>query len=83
MAGATIDNCSSADADIETVFPETASISMEGYYLSGQANHFQVKDRKGGGTLHQFAVSDGANAFQLTYNSEILNWKVEAVDLGE
>ena len=44
---------------------------------------FRWIERKGGGPAYRFAVSDGSNAFQLTYNSEILNWKVEAVDLGE
>jgi len=42
---------------------------------------FSWKERKGGGPAYRFAVSDGANVFQLTYNSEYLQWKVEAVDL--
>ena len=40
------------------------------------------KERKGGGPAYRFAVSDGANAFQLTYNSECLNWRLEAADLS-
>ena len=44
---------------------------------------FRWKEHKGGGPAYRFAVSDGSSAFQLTYNSEFLNWKVAAVDLGE
>ena len=43
---------------------------------------FRWKERKGGGPAYRFAVSDGANAFQLTYDLENLAWKMEAVDLS-
>ena len=43
---------------------------------------FRWKERRGGSDIHRFAVSDGASAFQLTYNLENLAWKVEAVDLS-
>jgi hypothetical protein len=43
---------------------------------------FRWKERKGGADIHRFAVSDGTNAFQLIYNSERLDWKVEVVDLS-
>lgn len=41
---------------------------------------FKWEDREGKARLHHFAVSDGTNAFQLTYNSEHLTWKLLAVD---
>jgi hypothetical protein len=44
---------------------------------------FRWRERKGGAVIYRFAVSDGVNAFQLTYNSERLDWKVEAGDMGE
>ncbi len=42
---------------------------------------FRWKDREGRGAIHRFAVSDGANNFQLGYHSENLTWKLEAVDV--
>jgi len=43
---------------------------------------FRWKEHKGRMPTYRFAVSDGSNAFQLTYSSEYLNWSVEAVDLN-
>ena len=42
---------------------------------------FRWKDREGSGAVYRFAVSDGANTFQLGYHSGILTWKLEAVDI--
>jgi hypothetical protein len=42
---------------------------------------FRWKERREGATIHRFSVSDGSNVFQLTYNSDHLTWKLEAVDL--
>ena len=42
---------------------------------------FTWKDRDGRGAIYRFAVSDGANTFQLGYHSENLTWKLEAVDV--
>ena len=42
---------------------------------------FAWKDREGGGAVYRFAVSDGANAFQLGYHADNFTWKLEAVDV--
>jgi hypothetical protein len=38
------------------------------------------QERQGSAELLHFAVSDGANLFELTYNSSSLGWALAAVD---
>jgi hypothetical protein len=40
------------------------------------------QEREGEATLLRFAVSDGANLFELSFNSANRIWSLAAVDMG-
>ena len=42
---------------------------------------YSWSDSDGQVKRHHFAVSDGANIYQLCYNTKLLNWKLLAVDM--
>lgn len=45
-----------------------------------EETNFTWVERKGRTSLHHFAVSDGADIFELILNAETLTWRLEQVE---
>lgn len=44
--------------------------------------NYTWKTKEGKNTFYHFAVSDGINVFELSYDSGRIKWELAAVDLG-